>query len=182
MPDMRSPNPRTQRRAILGAACALCLSSAAQADNPYLDREGDVVAQATLAASGEALSAVLLDLKQQELLWPEGCTRKWEHSSTSQGVGASARLTYRAGSWRRRLTATLSQADERRIVLDHAGKRGFVITWDMSQAEAGTALEMHTWIMAPPRPFKRAYFERVHPRWTECHQGFLQNLGRVTNQ
>jgi len=152
------------------------------ADNPYLDREGDVEVQATLAASGETLSAALLDLKQQELLWPEGCTRKWEHSSTSQGVGASARLTYRAGSWRRRLTATLSQADERRIVLDHAGKRGFVITWDMKQAEGGTALEMHTWIMAPPRPFKRAYFERVQPKWAACHQGFLENLERVTSQ
>jgi len=156
----------------------LLLAGLAHAGGDALD-DSDIVATRTVSASDEAIRAWLSDLHNHEKAWPAGCTKKWVYGEKTQGVGASAALVYSPASLRRKLTATLIQVDPpKRVELDHAGKKGFVTTWTMAPADAGTQVEMHTWIQGPPKPFRRTYANRVHPAWQWCEEGFLENMDK----
>lgn len=140
---------------------------------------GDVVAERAIRAPATELYTRVLDLKFQESIWPEGCTAGWEHSSTSVGIGASARLTYRAAMMRRRLTATIAKGDPGRYLkVDHAGRLGFSTTWKFTERDEDTLVEVHTWVGAPPSPFTKMYMNQVRPAWQACHRGLLDNLAR----
>jgi uncharacterized protein YndB with AHSA1/START domain len=147
---------------------------------PVFAEDGDVVALRRIAASPEQAYAQVLDLSSHPQLWPEGCVDRWEQGSQASGVGASARLRYRAGAWRRSLTAIIQKADPpRRIDVEHPGRKGFVTTWTFTPAAGGVEVELHTWILAPPRPFKRAWERRIRPAWQRCHEGALEGLERA---
>ena len=144
--------------------------------------EGDVVATRIIHAPAEALYASLMDLRQHEAIWPEGCTANWEHGTTHVGVGANARLTYRAAIMRRRLTATIAAGDPGRYIkVDHAGRTGFATTWTFSAAGDDTRVEVHTWVDVPPSPLEKLYLNHIQPAWQACHQGLLDNLARSSS-
>lgn len=140
---------------------------------------GDVIATRTIQAPADALYAQLLDFTAHENLWPEDCTQKWEFGTTSVGIGANARLTYRSAMMRRRLTATIAEGEPGRYLkIDHAGKRGFAITWTLDAMDDQTKVEVHTWVDPPPWPLTATYMNKIRPAWKECHKGLLDNLAR----
>jgi|GEM_PF-2915789 len=156
----------------------LAASPAAAADDKALP-SGDVVAQRTIHAPADVVYTQLLDLESHESWWPEGCTQKWEFGTTTVGVGANVRLTYRVAMMRRRLTATISEGDPGRYLkLDHAGKRGFATTWTLEAVGEDTKVEVHTWVDPPPWPLTATYMNTIRPAWKECHKGLLDNVAR----
>jgi uncharacterized protein YndB with AHSA1/START domain len=159
---------------------AATLASPAAAEEKEPLPAGDVVAKRTIDASADAVYRRLLDLKMHQKMWPEGCTQKWDFGTTSVGVGASARLTYRAAMMRRRLTATVASGDPGRYLkIDHAGKKGFAITWTLEAVNDQTRVEVHTWVDPPPWPLTKTYMNKIRPAWKECHNGLLDNLARA---
>ncbi|HCH63983.1 MAG: hypothetical protein CL927_12660 [Deltaproteobacteria bacterium] len=140
---------------------------------------GDVVAERPIRAAPADIYARLLDLTFHESVWPEGCTARWEHGATSVGVGASARLTYRAAMMRRRLTATVAKGvPGQSLKIEHAGRLGFSTTWTFTERDEDTLVEVHTWVDPPPSPLTNMYLNQVRPAWQSCHQGLLDNLAR----
>ena len=155
--------------------------AAASSPNVSTDQDADVVASKVIAAPPEALYARLLDLKQIKAISEDACVSRWVFGPITSGVGASASMRYHAGAMHRRLTMTLTKVDEnRRITLDHAGKKGFITTWDFAAQDAGTNVEFHTWLSIPPWPFRKYYFKKVQPAWVACQQAALQNLAQTT--
>ncbi|MFT5686480.1 MAG: hypothetical protein ACI8RZ_007436 [Myxococcota bacterium] len=143
------------------------------------DAEGDVIATRTIAVPTATILATLSDIRNYPGFWPEGCVTDWEFGERQTGVGATAYVTYRGPlGWRRKLTLVVSEITTRRVDIDHPGNKGFVTTYAMTPAESGTGVEMHTWIYAPPKPFKKAYFNRIHPHFQSCHDGFLEGLAK----
>ncbi len=141
---------------------------------------GDVVVSRSVRADAGDIYTWLLDLDHHRQVWPEGCTTKWEYGTTTAGIGANARLTYRVAMMRRRLTATVSEGDPGRYLkVDHAGRTGFATTWTLNDLGSGqTRVEVHTWVDPPPWPLTATYMNRIRPAWTECHRGLLDNLAR----
>lgn len=149
---------------------------------PAVADDGDIIARRGFSADRDALQATIADIRNHETLWPEGCIARFELGEKTEGVGASAVWTYKnALFWSRRLTAVLTEIEPRRIVQDHPGNKGFVTTYDFTEIEQGIQVEMHTWIKEPPRPFKRAFFKRIQPRWQECQAGYLNNLAQMVS-
>ena len=144
-----------------------------------VDAEGDVIADRVIPASTPTILSILSDLRNYPALWPDGCVSNWEFGERQTGIGATAKVTYRAPmGWYRKLTLVVSDISERRVDIDHPGDRGFVTTYEMKSAEDGTHIEMHTWIYAPPKPFQGVYFKRILPHFESCHDGFLDNLAQ----
>ena len=177
MNEVSTPSDR------LGRAVALLLAASMGAPALAADKKdlpkGDVVAKRVVNAPPSEVYSWLLDLEHHEKMWPEGCTSKWEYGTTRAGIGASAQLTYRVSTMRRRLTATLAEGDpDRYLKVDHAGRMGFATTWTLEDVDGGTRVEVHTWVDPPPWPLTATYMNRVRPEWKECHRGALDNLSR----
>ena len=138
------------------------------------DTNADVVASATVHAPPQAVLDWLSDLRHQETALAD-CTRDWEHGAKSVGVGASAELVYKAGPFRRKLVGTISQAELKRLMVDHAGKKGFITTWTFSPAADGadTTVELRTLLNLPPKPFRKVYMNKVQPVWQTCYAAAL---------
>lgn len=127
----------------------------------------DVVAAQVVPVTVDVLYPKLLDLRTYEAALD--CTKKWEHGDRSKGIGASARTTYKVKMMRRRLVMVVSKAEENEHVdLDHAGNKGFVTRWKLEPQGDSTRVEVHTYIQAPPKPFKSYYFNKVQPAWAAC--------------
>ena len=139
---------------------------------------GDIVANLIISHDQQAIHDALANFRTHTELWPEGCvSKKWEYGSVESGVGASALLTYTPWfGWRRSLTAVVIADEPGRIEIDHPGDKGFVTSFTLEQQPAGVAVEMHTWVNPPPKPFQRLYVKRIQPKWQACHQGFLENI------
>lgn len=151
----------------------------------------DVVAKAELPVAADVLFAQLSDLRVHQAVWMGNCGADWAVGSPATGVGAKAELVVTVGSWQRPLQASLSRADAPRmepafpgrVDLDHAGKKGFIQTWTLTPlGAAGTAVELKTWVAAPPFPFRRAYFNKVQPGWQACHAKAIQTLGELARR
>ncbi len=165
------------RLLALFSLCVALPAAAAPAAGPLPD--SDIVATRLLPLSADVVYNHLLDLRNQEKLWSDDCAKKWVHGDVSVGVGASTQLIYVPSFMRRKLTATLSKAEPDKLIdLDHAGNKGFVMRWKLSPEGEGTRVDVHTYIQAPPRPFVKAYFNRVRPAWQLCHQQALDTLER----
>jgi hypothetical protein len=173
---MASPTPRLSP---LAAAAGLLLSPSLQA----APSKAEVRASRSVNADARAIFEYVLDLRNQEALWPEGCTKGIELGDTVMGVGAEMSITYKVGIWRRSLDATISRAvPGERIDIDHKGDRGFTTTWTITPKGDTTRVNVDTWVGAPPRPFVRFYERRVQPGWTACHEGALDRLARALSQ
>lgn len=156
---------------------ALAFAQEPAAPTPSDGDDSDIVARTVVPASPAEVAKTLSDLRAHEGLWPEGCTRKWVHGTVNVGPGAAAELVYTMGPMRRRLAMTLSRAEGERLVeLDHAGNKGFVSRFTLTPGELGTEVVFHTWVNAPPKPFRKLYTRRVQPVWQSCQQGFLDAL------
>ena len=166
---------RTLLLAALLAATPHAIASPAQGANP----SSDVWATRALPLSKDVVYNHLLDLRNHEKLWAEDCVKGWSHGEVSIGPGASAQLIYVPSFMRRKLTATIAKAEtDRYIDLDHAGNKGFVTRWKLTEEGDQTRVDVHTYINAPPKPFVRLYFEVVRPAWQLCHQQALATLER----
>ena len=139
--------------------------------------DSDLVATAVVHAPPAAVYAALLDLDRQRQLWPEDCAKSWQMGDPHRGEGATASLIWVPSVMHRRLPARISKVEpDRRITVDHEGRKGFTLTWTLSAVEGGTAVELHTWILPPPRPFLRLWSKRVRPAWQACHVAAVQRL------
>ena len=168
------------RSLVVPVALALFAPSAAAAPAQGASPNSDVTATRLIPLPAEALYNHLLDLRNHERIWSDECTKKWVHGDVSVGQGASAQLLYVPSVMRRKLTATLSRADEGRLIdIDHAGNKGFVMRWRLTpEGDGATRVDVHTYIQAPPKPFQRLYFDKVRPAWQLCHQQALATLER----
>ncbi len=168
--------PAAVRRAALALLC-LAAGPASAAE------KADVRASRSVNAEPRAIFEYLLDLRNQDALWPEGCTKGIELGETVMGVGATMAITYKVGLWRRSLDARISRAlPGERIDIDHTGNRGFTTTWTLQPQQGTTRVTVDTWVTAPPRPFVGAYEKRIRPGWTACHEGALDQLARAMAQ
>jgi hypothetical protein len=161
---------------ISSFALALALLSPASAAPVADDHLADIVARQTVQASPEAVLAAVSDLHLQESLLVD-CTRRWEHGAMNSGPGASATLVYKVGVWRRKLAATISEVSPgRRVVVDHAGDKGFITVWTALQGNEGTEVELRTLLNLPPRPFRKIFVNRVQVGWQACYADALVRL------
>ncbi|NOY26736.1 MAG: SRPBCC family protein [Oligoflexia bacterium] len=157
----------------------LLLTGSALAAPIAADTNADVVATYHIAVSPQAITDHVSDLRVQESLL-SGCTRNWIQGSLSVGVGASAQLVYRVGLWRRKLTATITEVkDGQRIIVDHAGDKGFYTTWTVTPTDGGADVELRTLMELPPRPFQHYYMQHIQPEWQSC---YAQALVRLENE
>lgn len=144
------------------------------------DHLADIVATQRLHGSVESVLLSVADLKVQEELLA-GCTKRWEHGQLHQGPGASASLVYKVGPWHRKLIATISELNpERRVVVDHAGKKGFITVWTALAEADGTQVEVRTLLNLPPRPFRRIFVNKVQQGWQACYAEALVKLDHRT--
>jgi len=140
------------------------------------DTNADIVATGHVAAEPMAVWEVVSDLTRQEKLL-SGCTKNWQHGEKHQGIGASAALIYTVKGWRRKLTATISKAEPGvRVLVDHAGNKGFITTWTLSPDGTGTQVELRTLLNLAPRPFRKIYVNRIQPEWQACYATALGEL------
>lgn len=155
----------------------LSLAHAAPAD-PVDEDDADVVASLTFQASPERVFEHLADLRNVVAASPERCMRKWELGDDPEGKGATFRVVYLMEAFRRRLDGTVSVAEEpRRIEWDHEGNRGFLTRFSLTGNDSGgTEVEVHTFLLPPPWPFKRYYRNTVRPRWEQCYLALLGQM------
>ncbi len=157
---------------ILLLAAALAAAPA----NP----SADIVTEATVAPSPDALTTVLTDLDRFRKALPTDCVSVFEMGSIRAGKGATARVRYDMAAMHRALTMTVSRVEvlpERTIVdFDHATDRGFVTRWMMEPSATGTQVTIRTALNAPPWPFAAYYFKAVQPEWTDCQARFLTGV------
>ena len=174
---------KSGRAGLAGSVLCMCVSPAWGAPLNLEKRElpkGDVVAKRVVSVAPGEVYSWLLDLEHHAQMWPKGCTARWEYGQPRVGVGASARLTYRASTMRRRLTATLAEGDpDRYLKVEHAGRLGFATTWTLTDGGGSTEVEVHTWVDPPPWPLTSLYLNQVRPEWKRCHKGMLDNLART---
>lgn len=170
---------RPDLAALAAALLSLMAPPAAAAPAHGATPNSDVTATRLLPYAPAVVYQHLLDLRNHEKLWGEDCTKKWVHGDVSVGAGASAQLVYTPSLMHRKLTATMARAEPDRLIdLDHAGNKGFVMRWRLEAEGAGTRVDVHTYIQAPPKPFQRLYFDKVRPAWQLCHQQALATLER----
>lgn len=151
----------------------------AVAGNPYLDREGDVVASARVAESPAAIVEHLADLPRAAGLFGEGCLVRWQVGTPESGVGARARVTYTPHLMNRRLTLEVTGVEPgAEVEWDHEGPRGFVTVWTVAPVPGGSEVTVRTLLDPPGWPLRRLFFEDIHPAWTACYARALRALGR----
>lgn len=160
----------------------LLVSLAFAAESPDW-RDSDIVVTAHVDATPAQLFVYMQDLQHHRDLWGEPCATDWVFGEVTVGLGASAQVQYNAAGMRRELVATLARVtDNRRVDIEHAGKKGFVTTWRFVEEEGGSEVELHTWLNPPPWPFRKYYANKVQPAWQVCHQQALDNLRKKARE
>lgn len=143
------------------------------------ERVADVTATAQIPALPEVVFNHLLDLEHLRAILPTDCVGRWEPGERTFGEGASAIVRYDMALMYRKLAMTLTKADApRTIEFDHLGNRGFVTRWTITQVENGSEVTVLTPLNPPPKPFRKYYYTKVQPEWTECYRRTLENLAR----
>ncbi len=143
----------------------------------------DMVTERVVAASPEAISAVLADLPRYATALPRECVGRFVVGTPATGKGARARVRYDMAAMHRTLDLTVSRlevAPSRAVVdFDHAGNRGFVSRWFLEVQPDGTHVKVTTAINAPPWPFTKYYFDAVKPAWDACQAQFVENVAAL---
>lgn len=157
----------------------LTLAAALAADAP----NADIVSEATVPASPDALVAVLTDLTRfQQALAPE-CVGRFVAGTPATGKGATGRIRYDMAAMHRDLTFTITRLDvdpARSIVdFDHASRLGFITRWTLSPGDLGTLVNVKTALNPPPWPFARYYFAAIQPEWAVCQAGLIQRVAKL---
>lgn len=149
----------------------------ALAASPYKGRDGDVVVKHTMAAEPERIYAVISDLQKLAEVVPEPCIEDWAFGVESTGERATARGTFHFKAMRRRLTLGYSDLKpDRGVIIEGEGKKGFSTRIAITQTDAGVEVELGSYLYPPPWPFRKYYFEVVHPTWSQCWTDTLMAL------
>jgi hypothetical protein len=165
---------------LLGLLFAQAPVVATPSRDAYAQKNADIVITKAIPAPAATVYAYLLDLKHEPDLWTPDCAGSWSFGNVTRGLGATGHVRYTAAEWSRTLDMVLSKVQENfRIEIEHTGKKGFTTTWTLRDQGLSTSVELHTWLNAPPWPFRRFYFRKVQPAWTSCHARVLENLERV---
>ena len=164
----------------------LLLAGLALASSPWADLDADIRAEQVVPAPPEEVYAHLIDLRTLERIFPERCLSEVRVTEPPKGLGATVELTYHAAAMNRRLLGTLVEAIEPtgpgagRIDIDHASARGFVTRFLLHpEGEEATRVEMTSYLNPPPWPFRRMFYTRVRPAWTQCYHDALEGLAEV---
>ncbi|MBM4393821.1 MAG: SRPBCC family protein [Deltaproteobacteria bacterium] len=143
----------------------------------------DIVNEGTVAASPEAMVAVLTDLARVGTLLPRDCVGQWTPGVPASGAGATAEVRYDMAAMHRKLNMTVTrvEADAGRALVDwdHAGNKGFVTRWTVTAAEGGSAVKLASPLNPPPWPFTKYYFDAVKPEWDACQAKFIAAVGKA---
>ena len=155
----------------------MLLASALAAD------DSDIVVSHSFSASPEAVYAHLIDIANVQAAAPESCMRGWVTYKSTEGLGTQFRVIYQMEGWRRRLDASVVVAEQpRRIEWDHHGNRGFITRLTIAPKGSGAEVTMHTFINAPPWPFRRYFERKVQPTWRACYTELLDNVASVLGE
>lgn len=139
-------------------------------------QDADVVATRTLPVSAEAAFAVVSDPAKLMALFPADCA-VWKVPLTGEVPDATGIVTYKAALMVRKLDVMVKQADPAaRLVLDHAGPKGFSTVFTFAPEGGGTLVTLKTPLLAPPKPLVGYYFKQVKPDWEGCHARTLEAL------
>lgn len=149
----------------------LFLTLAAMAQGP----SADVTASRIVRGDRETVAARLRSTTDFAGLLPTSCVSDWTHGADPTGP---AEMTYKILSFRRRLTARLTEPDPNHVIeLDHEGTKGFVTRVVLTvESPTTTKVELTTYINPPGWPFKSYYADKVHPLWTACYVEALEKL------
>lgn len=143
----------------------------------------DIVAEATVPASPEAVAAVLTDLARVGTILPRECVGAWVAGSPPSGQGATATVRYDMAAMHRKLVMTVTrvEADASRALVDwdHAGNKGFITRWTVAATELGSTVKLASPLNAPPWPFTKYYFDAVKPEWDRCQAQFIEAVGKA---
>ncbi|MFK7928876.1 MAG: SRPBCC domain-containing protein [Myxococcota bacterium] len=152
----------------------LSLVIVALAQDPAVDDSSDIVATRVIRAPVERVFEQMLDPRAIAPIAPSTCMRKWAFQETADGE-ERFQVVYLAELFRRKLKATVTRVDApRSFDWDHKGNKGFVTRFRFAEVEGGTSVSMHTYIAAPPKPFRNYYANKVQPRWTDCYDRLLE--------
>lgn len=136
------------------------------------DHPTDIVVDRTIEASAEELSLAVAQFGHLAGLFPEKCVEDWAIASPSV-----ARMTYRMGPMKRRLTGRIARFERGRMLeIDHEGNKGFITRFLFEPRGEATRVQLVTYIHPPPRPFRGVYFKRVKPAWVQCYAEALDEL------
>ena len=152
--------------------CALALAG------KWDGAESDIIVERELTVDVQEAFAVLTDVEALQQIFPEDCLEDWALGAPTTGIGANARVTYHMAGMKRRLTLTISKAEEHYVIeLDHPEKKGFTTQFALSEPGPGRAfVKLGTYLNAPPWPFKGYYYDKVLPAWTDCYSRTLDAL------
>lgn len=143
----------------------------------------DIVVTQRLQAAPATVFEHMLDVRNVQTAAPDDCMRNWTFGSRTEGLGAQFRLVYAMEGWRRRLNVSVVAADAgRRIEWDHHGNRGFITRFTFEPSDGGTQVTIHTYLSAPPWPFRRYYANKVQPAWESCYRDLLDNVGAILGE
>lgn len=159
------------------------MSAVALAANPWIDMESDVIAAGVVKAPREQVYDHLLDLEHFAAVMDETCAKNWAWGAATSGKGAIGRVTYVPSIMNRRLTLTVSRADEPRVIdYDHEGNRGFVTRWTLEENGGSTMVNLVTYVAAPGWPFREIYHLKVKPAWTTCYVDAIARLNETVGK
>ncbi len=143
----------------------------------------DIVAEATVPATPEAMTAVLSDLARVGTLLPRECVGAWVVGSPPSGQGATATVRYDMAAMHRKLAMTVSrvEADDSRAIVDwdHAGNKGFITRWTITATDTGSTVKLASPLNPPPWPFTKYYFDTVKPEWEGCQLQFIEAVAKA---
>jgi len=135
----------------------------------------NIIATTVVSGSVDALIAQLSDT-QTLRLFPDDCVSELTLGDPGSGYGAPFRVRYRAGPWSRLVEGHVSDVGRRHVDLTHVGRFGFTTRFALVPQGDQTEVTMTTFLDPPPWPFKRAFYTRVRPAWTQCHADLLAAL------
>jgi hypothetical protein len=159
------------------------MTAVALAANPWMEMDSDVVAEGVVSAPRQVVYDHVLDLENFASLMAESCVKKWAWGASTSGLGAMARVTYVPSIMHRRLTLSITRADEPRVIdYDHEGNRGFVTRWTFEESGGATSVKLTTYVTAPGWPFLEIYHLKVKPAWTRCYVDAIEQLNAAVGE
>lgn len=138
--------------------------------NKWDDRDPHIEASWVVQAPLPGVRDVLANERALELF---PCVHHFDYDDHKD---ASADLTacYRLGLWSRRLDIAWTRRDDKVVEIEHLGNRGFITRFSLEEVDHGTEVHVKTWMNPPPKPFRKFYYTRVRPAWTQCYaEGLL---------
>ncbi len=141
--------------------------------------ESNIVATTTIEAHVDTVRDKFADMDTMNL-YPPDCVSELQLGEPRQGYGAPFRVRYHAGPWTRLVEGRVEEVGHRHVDVEHVGRFGFTTRYAVEVPQGAQASDggpvnvtMTTFIDHPPWPFRKAFYTRVRPGWTACHDSLL---------